>query len=338
MSSAFNPADCLLLVVDDVPNNLKVVGNILAREGYVMTYAINGQQALERLEASTPDLILLDLMMPGMSGIEVCRTIKANPNQVELPIIFLTASQEQKHLVEAFEAGAIDYVVKPFQAPELLARVKTHLKLKHTTDQLRQALSEVEKLACIDPLTNTFNRRRLFQLAEQELLRTQRYGSPLSVMMLDVDHFKAVNDTYGHLAGDWVLKEVAETTRRQLRSTDFLGRYGGEEFAVILTETDGFKAVEVGERIRSKLESLAVVAEGHAIKVTVSIGVGSYMAQTDDIDQIIKRADLALYHSKNSGRNACSIFAENACELYRRSNRDEDVANFEDEFEVTSQR
>lgn len=318
MSSAFNPADCLLLVVDDVPTNLKVVGNILAREGYVMTYAINGQQALERIEAATPDLILLDLMMPEMNGIEVCRAIKASANQAELPIIFLTASQEQHHLVEAFEAGAIDYVTKPFQAPELLARVKTHLKLKYTTDRLRQALSEVEKLACIDPLTNVFNRRRLFQIAEQELLRTQRYGSPLSVIMLDIDHFKAVNDTYGHLAGDGVLRKVAETTRRQLRSTDFFGRYGGEEFVVILTETDGFQAVEVGERIRSELEALTVVVEGHTIKVTVSIGVSSCVTQTDDIDKIIKRADLALYHSKKSGRNACSIFDENACQLYSR--------------------
>lgn len=320
MSPAFNPADWLILVVDDVPTNLKVVGSILAREGYVMTYAINGQQALERLEATKPDLMLLDLMMPGMNGVEVCRAIKANLEQAELPIIFLTASQEQQHLVEAFEAGAIDYIIKPFQAPELLARVKTHLKLKYTADQLRQALSEVEKLACIDPLTNVFNRRRLFQLAEQELLRTQRYDSPLSVMMLDVDYFKAVNDTYGHLVGDSVLKEVAGITQKQLRNTDFLGRYGGEEFAVILTETDGFKAAEVGERIRSELEALTVIAEGHTIKITVSIGIGSYTTSSDDIDQIIKRADLALYHSKNSGRNACSLFVENHCKLYTSSN------------------
>lgn len=323
-STSFDPADFLILVVDDLPANLKVVGSILAREGYVMTYAISGAQALERIEAATPDLILLDLMMPQMNGIEVCQIVKANPAYAELPIIFLTASQEQQHLIDAFAAGAIDYVTKPFQVQELLARVKTHLKLKDITDRLRQALDEVEKLAGTDPLTGVFNRRRLFQIAEQELLRSQRYGSPFSVMMLDVDHFKQVNDTYGHLAGDTVLREVAETVRQELRVTDFLGRYGGEEFAVILTETDCQQAAEVGDRIRSQLEALTVLTGGHVVQLTVSIGIGGYQLPSDDIDTIIKRADIALYHAKANGRNACSIFGDSAddsisgtsCRLY----------------------
>jgi diguanylate cyclase (GGDEF)-like protein len=303
----FDAADFLLLVVDDLPTNLKVVGNILAREGYIMTYAISGQQALERLAAEMPSLVLLDLMMPEMSGIDVCRQIKANPASADLPVIFLTASQEQRYLLEAFDAGASDYVTKPFQAPELLARVKTHLKLKSATDQLRQALSEVEILACTDALTGVLSRRRLFQIAEQEVLRAQRYSSPFTVMMLDVDYFKRVNDTYGHLAGDQVLKEVARTIQQNLRVTDCLGRYGGEEFAVILTQTNCLQAAEVGDRIRAELAGLTVVADDQNIQVTASVGIGGYERLTDDIDQIIRRADRALYHAKTSGRNACSI-------------------------------
>lgn len=220
---------------------------------------------------------------------------------------FLTASQEQRYLLEAFDAGASDYVTKPFQAPELLARVKTHLKLKSATDQLRQALSEVEILACTDALTGVLSRRRLFQIAQQEVLRAQRYSSPFTVMMLDVDYFKRVNDTYGHLAGDQVLKEVARTIQQNLRITDCLGRYGGEEFAVILTQTNCLQAAEVGDRIRAELAGLTVVADGQNIQVTVSVGIGGYEKLTDDIDQIIRRADRALYHAKASGRNACSI-------------------------------
>lgn len=316
MSPPFNSADFLLLVVDDVPTNLKVVGSILSREGYVMTYAISGKQALERLEAACPDLVLLDLMMPGMSGIEVCRVIKANAAYAELPIIFLTASQEQEHLVDAFDAGAIDYVTKPFQAPELLARVKTHLKLKFTTDRLRQALDEVQQMVSMDTLTGVFNRRYLFQAAAQELARTRRYGSSFAVVMLDVDHFKQVNDTYGHLSGDAVLKEVANTIGQQLRSSDVLGRYGGEEFAIILPETSGSQAVQVGERIRQQLEALTFQVDSYAIQVTVSIGIGSYTAPTDSVDVIFKRADQALYFAKASGRNTCSIFGDTGCRLY----------------------
>ncbi|MDP5018043.1 MAG: response regulator, partial [Dolichospermum sp.] len=203
-----NPENCLILVVDDVLLNLQVMAQALESAGYEITLASSGNQALERMQLVRPDLILLDLMMPDMNGFEVCDKIKSDLSLADIPIIFITASNEQEHILQAFDKGAVDYVVKPFNTYELLARVRTHLELRYTQNQLKKMLEEqkelvksLEKLANTDSLTGVWNRRYLLNIAEQETKRSRRYNRPLSVLMIDIDHFKNVNDTYGHAIG-----------------------------------------------------------------------------------------------------------------------------------------
>lgn len=306
----FNPEDCLILVVDDVSKNLQVIVEILERVGYETTFASSGQQALERVNAAKPDLILLDLMMPEMNGLEVCEKLKADSELADIPIIFLTASTEKEHLLQAFEKGAMDYITKPFYAPELLARVRTHLELRYARKELKKLLNEqkefiqeLERLATTDSLTGVFNRRHLFTLAEQELNRALRYNSSFSVLVLDIDCFKQINDTYGHAVGDHALSVIAKTILNCLRTVDFFGRFGGEEFVAFLPETDIDAALLAAERIRENVEKTAISTPGKQIFITISIGVAAYKLGDETVDAIVQRADQALYQAKHQGRN-----------------------------------
>lgn len=306
----FKPEEFLILVVDDVNQNLQVVGEILEKVGYGTTFATSGMQAIERIKTANPDLILLDLMMPGINGLEVCEKIKSHSEFVNIPIIFLTASQDENHLLEAFEKGAVDYVTKPFKTPELLARVRTHLELKYTRDQFKKLLDEqailteeLEKLATTDPLTGVWNRRHLFALAEREITRVHRYNRPLSLLIIDIDRFKVINDTYGHAGGDEVLAILAKTVLNCLRKSDLFGRFGGEEFVAFLPETTLQTAVAAAERIRENLANIVISVYEQQIRITVSIGVASYQKEDLTIDALLQRADKALYQAKNQGRN-----------------------------------
>lgn len=300
--------DFLILIVDDVPQNLKVVGSMLDEVGYSATFATSGKQALERIYNTKPDLILLDLMMPDMDGLQVCKTLKADPDYQEIPIIFLTASHEQDHLVNAFELGACDYITKPFKKQELLARVKTHLTLKHTTDELKKTLVELDRLARLDPLTGVLNRRSFFEGAEREFNRACRYGTIFSVLLLDIDHFKRINDTYGHLTGDRALMTLTSAISNTLRNVDFLGRYGGEEFVILLPETEAPEALNVAERIRSLVAEISIPTQKDPLRMTISVGVAVYESNDATVDNILDRADRALYQAKAKGRNTCCIY------------------------------
>lgn len=306
----FQPENCLILVVDDVSENLQLISLILEKRGYETTFATSGQQALERVESAKPDLILLDFMMPQMNGLEVCEKIKANPELAEIPIIFLTASHEQEHLIQAFEKGAVDYITKPFSTPELLARVRTHLELKHTREHLKKLLDKqaqltkkLENLANTDPLTGVWNRRYFLNLCEREINRAYRYNRLFSLLILDLDHFKQINDVYGHAVGDEVLIAMTITVQNSIRKVDLLGRFGGEEFVVLLPETNLNMAVDVAEIIRNNLEKKVILAEEIEVRVTVSIGVSTYQLEDQNIDVVLQRADKALYQAKNQGRN-----------------------------------
>lgn len=306
----FNPEDCLILVVDDVKLNLQVIANILDKVGYEITLVSNGYQALERVQSDRPDLILLDLMMPDINGLEVCEEIKSNPELSDIPIIFISASQEQKHLLKAFEKGAVDYVTKPFYAGELLARVRMHLELKYSRQKLQKLLQEqvklveeLERLANTDSLTGICNRRYLLMIAEQEIKRSQRYNFSFTVLLLDIDHFKKINDTYGHNIGDKVIIFMTQTVINNLRQPDCFGRFGGEEFVILLPDTDIDEGVIVAERIRHNIHHQSISVENQQVSITVSIGVASYNLGDQTIDAIIHRADQALYQAKNQGRN-----------------------------------
>ncbi|MBR8831796.1 MAG: Response regulator PleD [Chroococcopsis gigantea SAG 12.99] len=299
----FSPEDNLILVVDDVNKNLQLIIEILDEAGYSTTFANSGKQAIERVRNASPDLILLDLMMPEMNGLEVCKYLRGQIVYELIPIIFLTASNEKEYLLKAFEYGAVDYITKPFNSKELLARIKTHIDLKNSRDQLQLAYNQLEKLAITDHLTGIFNRRAILTFAEEEFIRCSRYERRFSLLMIDVDFFKSINDNYGHDIGDKVLIEVAETINNGTRKVDILGRFGGEEFVVLLPEAGLPEAVGVAEKIKESVSEIRLPALRDKNEITVSIGVASYEKSDHQLEEIIKRADRSLYYAKNQGRN-----------------------------------
>jgi diguanylate cyclase (GGDEF)-like protein len=299
----FEPESFLILVVDDVTKNLQLVMEILEQIGYETTFATSGKKALERLETVKPDLILLDLMMPDMGGLEVCEILKAAPQYQKIPVIFLTASNEQESLIDAFAKGAVDYVTKPFHSAELLARVRTHLELKQARDALHEAYEALELLVVVDLLTGVSNRRAIDVFAQEEYDRAQRYKTDFSVLMIDLDHFKKVNDVYGHYIGDECLKIVSEKLNNSLRIVDQFGRFGGEEFVAILPETSLTDAIKVAERLRLEISQLVPDIKGFSASLSISIGVSAFQETDQAPTDIFKRADKALYEAKEMGRN-----------------------------------
>jgi diguanylate cyclase (GGDEF)-like protein/PAS domain S-box-containing protein len=435
-----------ILIVDDAPENLRLLSRILANNDYVVFAAENGAQALRQAEEIPPEIILLDINLPGMDGYEICARLKASEKTRDIPIIFVSALDATEDKVRAFHVGGVDFVTKPFQMEEVLARVETHLSLRRlqrslqevnrelaarlddlsrSQEQLRDRESklrafvdalpnlsfiydqdgrylevmanetsllrarpeellgrrirdvmppevsrvmedaihraietgktqvieykiptltgeehwfesrialmektddqhskviltaaeisqrvalyeEVQRLAMQDSLTNSFNRRYFFSLAEQEFQRAVRYRRPLSLVMLDIDHFKKFNDTYGHPAGDRVLCDLVDICRKRLRSIDILGRYGGEEFILLLPETPLRGALKMAVRLRQELMKIKVSNSEAALSVTVSLGVACYEPGSNEaasFDDLVRLADESLYDAKAAGRN-----------------------------------
>lgn len=281
-----------ILIVDDNPDNIRIAANILKILDYTLGFARSGDEALQRLADNAFDLILMDVMMPGMDGIELCRRVKQDPALRHIPVIFITARSDEDTIEQAYEVGGVDYVTKPFKARELQARVKS---------QLRQLalIEELEFLATRDPLTGIYNRRKFFNLG----VRLFESAKTVSGMMIDVDHFKRFNDDYGHDTGDEVLRAITRTVQASLPEGAVFGRLGGEEFAVILP-TDFERAYAVAETIRQRIaEQVVTEIDARPLHCTVSIGLGSKDAQTTNIDMLLKSADNALYRAKKGGRN-----------------------------------
>jgi diguanylate cyclase (GGDEF)-like protein len=290
-----------ILIVDDVPVNIRMLGEALRKE-YDVRVATSGAKALELagIKEDAPDLILLDVMMPGMDGYDVCRRLKEDPATRGIPVIFITAKGEVQDETLGLDLGAVDYITKPFKLPIVLARVRTHLGLKRKTDLL-------ESLASIDGLTDIPNRRALDQALDQEWRRASRAGAPMAVIILDVDYFKRYNDRFGHAAGDECLRKVARTlTAALLRPADLAARYGGEEFAAVLPETQLEDAGQVAERIRVGVADLALPHPDSeaAPVVTVSLGVAATWPEPNrTLQELVEKADRLLYEAKSSGRN-----------------------------------
>ena len=287
-----------ILIVDDIPANLQILNVHLSDEDYHVVESSSGQKALEILNQDPEgiDLILLDVMMPVMSGLEVLAEIKKNPLTDNIPIILITANADDDNVAEGLDMGAFDYIIKPYSLVVLLARVRTALREKE-----RQYL--LEKWATTDPLTGLMNRRHFFELAYRELEQTRRSSRQLSFIMLDIDHFKQVNDNYGHLVGDAALILLAELLKKQLRKVDFCGRYGGEEFVLCLPDTHMQGALEVAERIRKDVLTLKIDSlENKTISMSISLGIAENN-EDKNVEDILKRADKALYAAKHAGRN-----------------------------------
>jgi diguanylate cyclase (GGDEF)-like protein len=288
-----------LLIVDDAMENIQILNHVLGGEHEVL-FAMNGERALELAHQHQPDLILLDAVMPGMDGYQVCAALRAASDVRDIPIIFVTALTTPEDETRALEAGAVDFITKPFNVAVVRARVRTHLTLKRQSDAMRE-------MTLTDALTGIANRRSFDDAIGNEWRRCARAAAPLSVIMIDIDHFKRYNDAYGHQAGDTCLKQVADTMLQCAgRSPDLLARYGGEEFVILLPQVDAAGAQTVAERI---LESVRALAIPHRMSsasdtVTVSLGVATLMpGQVGDPDALVRCADNALYQAKKDGRN-----------------------------------
>ena len=289
-----------ILIVDDNKQNIEILMDLF-KDKYRVAAALNGERALKiAASESPPDIILLDIVMPEMNGYRVCRLLKGGESTMNIPVIFVTAVSEVMDATRGFETGAVDYITKPFHPPMVEARVKLHLDLKHKQELL-------EEYAFIDSLTEMPNRRSFDQQAEKEWKRAQRSGQPLSVLSLDIDHFKEYNDTYGHGQGDECLRRVAQSILRCLRRAgDFAARFGGDEFAALLPYTKREEGLTIAAAILQDLADQAIPhAESRAADhVTVSCGLTTAATNSGaTIDQILQAADRALYAAKHGGRN-----------------------------------
>ena len=295
----------LILIADDNPMNLKILTTRLAVEGYPTLTAADGEEALAVATAEQPDLILLDVMMPKIDGLEVCRRLKKDPTFPFTPIIMVTAMADAKDAVAGLDAGADEYLPKPVDQQALVARVRSMLRIKRLQDQLEEKNRELEQLSISDGLTGLFNHRHMHDLLQEEYERSGRTGEPLSVVMFDLDRFKQVNDTHGHQAGDAVLKELAAILRETAREIDKLGRYGGEEFMAILPGSDAEAGRTFAERVRQHVENQQFdIHADRALRMTISAGVATYPENAaDGPRRLVHYADQALYSAKNSGRN-----------------------------------
>ena len=288
-----------LLLVDDVRANLLLLKKLLGQE-YDCAMATDGVSALEYALNDPPDLILLDILMPEMDGFEVCRRLKQHPQTAHIPVIFLTHLNEEEDEKKGLEAGAIDYIAKPFRLQIVKARVRNHLELKRRGDLL-------EQLAGLDGLTGLPNRRRFDATLATEWQRAQRHAHVLALIMMDVDYFKAYNDHYGHPRGDDCLRAIAHALAQPLhRASDFLARYGGEEFAAILADTPLEDALCIAEHMRCCVAEQAISHEFSSIAphITMSLGVASCLPSSEcSSSQLLAAADEALYQAKRAGRN-----------------------------------
>jgi diguanylate cyclase (GGDEF)-like protein len=308
-----------ILVIDDTKTNLKVALEHLQAYDFEVLTARTGESGIERARLAEPDLILLDVQMPGIDGFETCRRLKADPHTKDIPVIFMTVLTTVDDKVKGFAAGAVDYVPKPFQAEELLARVTTHLTIyklqrdlqneirerKQAEAALRKANLELERLAVLDGLTHIANRRRFDDYLQ--MLWRQEPPTPLSLLLCDVDYFKHYNVGYVHPAGDRGLQLVASAIGRAVgHAADLVARYGGEEFAIILPDTDIRGAWRVGETIQAEIRALRIPHRYSQIEssVTVSIGLAAALPQPGTLPaSLVAAADAALYEAKRQGRN-----------------------------------
>jgi diguanylate cyclase (GGDEF)-like protein len=288
-----------ILIVDDMATNIEILDGILNSE-YEILFATSGNDALEIATGQVPDLILLDVMMPGMDGYQVCRALKHDEKTRDIPIIFVTANNQEEDESRGFEEGVVDYITKPVRSSIVKARLRIHLELKRYRDHLRT-------LSTIDGLTGIANRRKFDESMATEWRRAKRNQRLLSLIMMDIDFFKAYNDHYGHLAGDECLRKLAfEISEICRRPGDLFARYGGEEFVVLLPETDSRGAIGLAKTIQEKIKSIRIPHAYSQISgcITVSMGVATIIPGDNQTPaDLINSADNLLYAAKENGRN-----------------------------------
>lgn len=296
-----------VLIVDDNAAIRSGIKAVLMKDGTFNHFAEaeDGLSAFKALLDQPPDLVICDLVMPGFDGLRFLG-LKASRRELDqIPVIILTAEGDLERKAELLERGASDYITKPFHEKELLARVRIHTKLKRLQDELREKNSQLETLSITDALTGLANRRYLMTRLQEEVQRADRHGTALAVVMVDLDHFKRVNDTHGHAAGDLVLQNVAALMMGSVRATDLAARFGGEELTLVLPHTGTAGALQMAEILRQKIAEQVHALEGATLQQTVSMGLAAWEGEgtAPTAESLLKRADDALYRAKQGGRN-----------------------------------
>lgn len=297
-----------ILVADDDPISRRILQGILTEWGYEVTVASNGTEAWKLLQQDAPELAILDWVMPGMEGIQICEALRKRKEARYVYILLMTARSNKNDIVRGLQAGADDYLTKPYDPLELKARLIAGRRIIDLQEQLIAARELLRHQATRDPLTGVLNYRGIMEVLERELSRAQRDGKALGVILGDLDHFKNINDTHGHLAGDEALREVAGRLSGAIRPYDTTGRYGGEEFLVVLPGCDEAGIVKVGERIRERIAKEPVHYQHNELAVTISLGAVVHTPPNAvEIHALLHAADTALYWAKNNGRNRVEL-------------------------------
>jgi diguanylate cyclase (GGDEF)-like protein len=299
-----------LLIIEDSPSHRAEIRAAVEPSGMfdAIVEAGDGLAGLKILLSQPIDVVLCDLHMPGLDGEKLLAVKGQKGVSPDVPFLFLSATQDLDQHIRLLDGGACDTITKPFHPAELVARLRLHLKLKRLQDELREKNTILARLSTTDPVTGLRTRRYAAEVLNIEWIRARRYRTPLSVMMADLDHFKHVNDKYGHPAGDAVLRGVSEVLRQTLRAPDVGGRYGGEEILVILPQTDRDGAAQMADRWRQQVEAASFRApDGRSVGVTVSIGVASFDLAQAMPDELVAAADAALYRAKDAGRNRVEL-------------------------------
>lgn len=304
---------CAILIIDDSATTRRLIRGMIDKSTLfpVCYEAGNGAEGLALLQSTPIDLVLCDLEMPGINGLALLSHLAKDETLREIPVILLTGNTNLEEKIRCLEQGASDYVTKPFHPGELLARIRVQLKIKGLQDSLRESNRELERLSITDPLTGLANRRQLIERLAGELHRCQRSSVPLALIMADIDHFKTINDSYGHQEGDRVLVEIAGLFDRQMRPYDLAARFGGEEFALVLPETTLDNALTVARRLREQVSELRFTAPLARLRVTASFGVAVFPGEkVRSVESLIRAADAALYSAKRNGRNRVEADAQ----------------------------
>jgi diguanylate cyclase (GGDEF)-like protein len=304
-----------VLLVEDSKTQRELVVGELRRRGYDVAEAAGGLEALSQIKSSPPDVVILDVVLDGMDGYSVCRWLRLGETTRDIVVIMLTVKGEVKERVEGLHVGADDYIPKPFDMDELEARMfaalrsrNARLELRHRNTELEVMLTRTERLAATDALTGVFSRRRFTEVLRHEWASARRYRHPLCLLLFDVDHFKAVNDGHGHAAGDEALRNVAQILSSSIREVDTCGRYGGDEFVLLLPHTPVGNAAVVAGRVRAKLERARQDWSGAAARISLSVGIAS----SEDLgikspEELLEAADRALYEAKRDGRDRAVV-------------------------------
>lgn len=291
-----------ILVVDDTQENIDIIINILDKD-FEISVASDGKSALGHIDLHPPDLILMDIMMPVMDGIEACRHLKASSQTKEIPVIFLTAKTDLDSIIKGFQVGAVDYISKPFNPTELLVRVNTHLQLSNAKKELDILNTELRFLAEHDDLTGLYNTRYLYKTLQRNLIRSRENDTPLSLLFIDIDDFKTVVDTHGHLNGSMAIREVAQTIATSLSQPCYGIAYGGDEFVVVLPYHSKSMAIKMAKIITKCIaDTVFLKNEECNIKLSTSCGIATFPDDAGDEKNLLSMADKALFKVKETGK------------------------------------